>query len=136
MDKYEKQIEKYKDQIIEYEQKIAESLDKIIVSLSGGALGLSAIFIKNIIDKPAININFVLAAWICWIASLISILCAHYFGMFLYRQVLNKIAEEKHENLVSRYLGKIIYFFNVAAGILFIMGASCFVYFSYTSNLP
>ena len=40
----------YRQQLITLEQKSAESFDKTVIALSGGALGLSLTFVKEIVD--------------------------------------------------------------------------------------
>jgi drug/metabolite transporter (DMT)-like permease len=51
-------------------QKTQDDIDKAILSLSGGALGVSFVFLKDIVGPAgAQKPGFLFSAWICWATS-------------------------------------------------------------------
>jgi hypothetical protein len=44
-------LEKYRDYLIEAERQTQRDYDKTVVALSGGALGLSFVFIRDVIGQ-------------------------------------------------------------------------------------
>ncbi len=125
--------QKYRQQLIEIEQKIHEGYDKTLISLSGGALGISFAFIKNIIgDDEIVNEQYALIAWVAWAASLTFLLTAFYFGTLAYRHAiknldLNKIDRENPGGCYATTMR----FLNAFGGISFIIGVASFICFSY-----
>jgi len=60
--------------LIAAEQKSQDDYDKTLVSLSGGALGISFVFIEQIIgDNKVISEWILISAWSVWCFSLASI---------------------------------------------------------------
>mgnify|MGYP006172313013 CR=1 FL=1 len=69
----------YRQSLIEAEKQGQDSFDKTVLSLSGGALGISFVFIKDIIGVGAIVLpHLLLAAWVCWALSMLAILVSFY----------------------------------------------------------
>ena len=63
----DEQLKEYRNWLIAAEQKAQEDFDKTVLSLSGGALGISFAFVKDIVgDQPLIKTKFLLTAWIAW----------------------------------------------------------------------
>ena len=57
----------YRKWLVSAEQKSQEDFDKTILSLSGGALGISFVFLKDVIGPlPILQPGFLLAAWLAW----------------------------------------------------------------------
>jgi hypothetical protein len=62
----DKQLQAYRNTLVEAECKAQENFDKTVISLSGGALGISFAFVKDIIfGKPA-DTGYLLASWVVW----------------------------------------------------------------------
>jgi hypothetical protein len=69
-----KNVEEDTDDLSEYrkhlqaaEQKSQEDFDKTVLSLSGGALGISFVFLKDVIGpNPIVQPNMLFAAWVAW----------------------------------------------------------------------
>jgi len=75
-------MEKYRDSLLETLRFLHESYDKLLVTLSGGALGLSMAFLKDVIKlKDAAATNLLFFAWIAFILSLAAILGRIIFGI-------------------------------------------------------
>lgn len=124
---------KYRQQLIEFEQKIGAGYDKTLIALSGGALGISISFIKDIVgDREVLCPIFALIAWCSWATSLTCILLAFYFGTKAYRYAIRKVDEGNlnPDNPGGCY-AVLTSFFNAFGGISFIVGVISFVYFVY-----
>ena len=60
----------YRGLLISTEQASQTDFDKGVLALSGGALGLSFAFTKDIVGTThVVHIGFLLSAWIAWAAS-------------------------------------------------------------------
>lgn len=85
-------LKKYRQQLTEIEQKIGDSFLKTLLTLSGGALGLSLAFIKDIVgENPMVNPKILVASWSLLTISLASILLSLYLGISAYRHAINQI---------------------------------------------
>ena len=123
----------YRKKLLEWEQKIGESYDKTLITLSGGALGLTIAFVKDIVGKDAIECVFLLlVSWIAWTVSLTSLLATLYFAQFAYRRTIEQLDAGTiyNETPGGGYTG-VIHFLNAAGGIGFIIGVIAIVRFAY-----
>ncbi len=79
----------YRQQLITLEQKSVESFDKTVIALSGGALGLSLTFVKEIVDLAnALQTQWLLTAWICWTTSLLCVLLSFWLSAKAMRKAI------------------------------------------------
>ena len=86
------ELKEYRKQLLETEQKVGESFHKTILTLSGGALGISFVFIKNVVGKGSIiSPNFLIYSWGLFTISLASVLLAQYFGILSYRRAIKQV---------------------------------------------
>ena len=117
-------LKEYRKHIIKAEQKIQEEYDKSVLSLSGGALGVSFAFIKNIIgDKPIINSDFLFLAWLSWGLSIVIILASYYTSHLALRKTLSQIEEDDYESFhIGGLSDKFTAVFNALGGIIFFLG--------------
>ena len=82
----------YRDFLIAADQKASEAYDKTIMTLSGGALGLSVTFLKNIIgDSKRVSVCRLEASWICLAFSLLFILASMLFSQWALRKTINQV---------------------------------------------
>ena len=64
------ELDKYRTELLQTVQKLNESYDKIIITLSGGALGLSVIFLKDVIkDNKLESPELLIWSWALFITS-------------------------------------------------------------------
>jgi hypothetical protein len=62
--------QQYRALLVQTWQKTQDDIDKAIMSLSGGALGVSFVFLKDIVGPAgAHKSGFLFAAWISWATS-------------------------------------------------------------------
>jgi len=125
---FDEELVKYRQQLIEIEQKIGESFLKTILVLSGGALGLSFAFIKDVIGKgPMVIPNALIASWSLLTISLASVLLCLYIGTIAYRRAIKQVDEGKiyqqSPGGKSAYIMPILNFittFSFVLGIIFL----------------
>lgn len=92
-----KAIAEYRQWLVAAEQKSQESFDKTVLSLSGGALGISFIFLKDVIHTaPVVLPAFLLAAWVCWGLSSLAIL----ISFFMSQQALKRAIRQVDSNTI------------------------------------
>ena len=64
------EAQQYRALLVQTWQKTQDDIDKAILSLSGGALGVSFVFLKDIVGPAgAHKSGFLFAAWISWATS-------------------------------------------------------------------
>ena len=82
----------YRRMLIDLEQKSIESFDKTVLTLSGGALGLSMTFLKNIVG-PAneAQILWLTIAWGCWAFSLVLTLSSFWLSARAMRKAVRQL---------------------------------------------
>lgn len=127
------QTTEYRKTLIELEQKIGEGYDKTLIALSGGALGVTITFIKDIVGGGKILCpGLALTAWSAWTVSLTSLLAAYYFGTTAYRYAIRKLDEGKLDSVNPGGLcATITNILNVVGGLSFVFGVVMFIWFSY-----
>ncbi len=114
----------YRDFIIDAEQKSQDSYDKAVLSLSGGALGISIAFIKDIIgSKPFSMKLFLFFSWGLWGVSILCILFSYFFSIKALRKTRRqidkgKIFDEKPGGKYSKLTDRL----NIISGICFAIG--------------
>ncbi len=136
----------YRQSLIEAEKQGQDSFDKTVLSLSGGALGISFVFIKDIIGVGAIVLpHLLLAAWVCWALSMLAILVSFYTS----NRALRKAIEQCDNGTIQRgpakpsdtpgceppggYFAKVTKNLNLAGIVFLILGIAvmcAFVYFN------
>lgn len=84
-EEYAKDARAYRSQSIEGEFRQSQNFDKAVLTLSSGALGLSLVFIKDLVPEPT-STGSLLAAWILFGVAVASILIAMVFSQRGYRR--------------------------------------------------
>jgi hypothetical protein len=124
-------LEQYRAHLVTAEQKAQEDFDKTIVSLSGGALGVSFLFLKDIVGAaPILHTRFLLASWICWGTSITSVLCSFFLSHLSLRRAINQVDTGKayDEHVGGRY-DFATAILNILGGVLFFLGVILIVLF-------
>jgi hypothetical protein len=101
-------LKEYRSSLLQTVQKLNESYDKLIITLSGGALGLSFAFLKDVIKENQIQYHgLLIAAWGFFIMSLTSVLMSLLFGIAANKKAVKqvdagKIYEEEPGGIFSK----------------------------------
>ena len=127
--------DEYRNGLIAAEQKSQDDYDKTIVSLSGGALGISILFIENIIgNKEPELIWTVITAWSLWAASLGSVVVSYFLSRVALRKAIHQTDEGDFSDGVGGWASKATQVTNVLSGLLFIAGIVFLIIFA-SSNI-
>jgi len=122
----------YRDELERAYSNACDNYDKALLSLSGGALGISMAFIKNIIrDRPVQSIGLLLSAWSSWAASLLFVIASFYFSRRAIEQVIDMLAEKRTwKGRPGGVLAQITESCAILSGVAFLLGVVlmiCFV---------
>lgn len=117
-------IMKYRSQLETLEQKSQENFDKTVLSLSGGALGISFAFIKDIVGSaPVTNPSLLFLAWMSWGLSVVSVLISYFMSHLALRKAIKQVdlgsIRSSKPGGIADTLTAIC---NPLSGILFIIG--------------
>ncbi len=118
------ELQEYRKLLTNLEQKSQEDYDKAILTLSGGALGVTFAFIKNIVKASSIQCPaLIYSAWVVWTVSLLATLISFYFS----RKALRKAIEQLDNGAIysgtpGGYFDKVTSVLNSLSGLLFIAG--------------
>lgn len=82
----------YRQWLVVAEQKSQEDFDKTVLSLSAGALGISFVFLKDVIGpNPVLEPNLLFAAWVAWGSSTFCVLASYYASHLALRKTIKQI---------------------------------------------
>jgi len=117
-------MQEYRDYIIRAEQKAQDDYDKTVIALSGGALGVSFAFIKDIIGSDSIsNAILLFLSWLFWTSSITCVLASYYTSHLSLRNVIKKIdAGETQAPRLGGFADWMTAILNALGGILFVAG--------------
>jgi hypothetical protein len=125
-------LAEYRTHLIKAEQKAQEDFDKTVLSLSGGALGISFAFVKDVIGTdPIQNAGLLFSAWICWGLSVTSVLLSYYTSNLALRKAIKQVDDGKIRGerpgkcfdmitAVLNLLGAILFFAGVILMTIFV----------------
>ena len=117
----------YRDMLQKLEQESQKSYDKTVLTLSGGALGVSFAFVKDIIGDSPVVCNIALTlAWVIWGFSVACVLFSFFFSQ---RALKKAVYQLDAGNIPGNYFDKVTSFLNVAGGVLFLLGLISMVVF-------
>ena len=128
------QLTEYRRHLILSEQGSQWEYDKALLSLSGGALGVSVVFLDKVFGGQAICSRWVLTvAWSCWCLSLAVVIASHFCSIKALRMAVKQVDAENrkvdtgkprglHHETPGGYYAKITDVCNALGGILFIVG--------------
>ena len=126
----------YRKWLVAAEQKSQEDFDKTILSLSGGALGISFVFLKDVIGPlPILQSGFLLAAWLAWAFSTFSVLTSYYLSHLALRRAISQVDDgtiymQPPGGVFARWTAIL----NATGAVLFLVGVCCITVFA-GSNL-
>jgi hypothetical protein len=127
----------YRKHLVGAEQKSQEDFDKTVLSLSGGALGISFVFLKDVVGaNPVLGPGWLLAAWISWGTSSLSVLASYFMSHLALRAAISQVDDgtiySKPAGGVFRRWTAIL---NAAGAILFLSGVLFITVFAGTNLL-
>ncbi len=116
--------EEYRDSLISTEQKSTEQYDKAVLTLSGGALGVSFAFVRDLVGPDAVVCpGLLLVGWTCWALSCCSVLFSFYFSHQALRRAIRQLDSGKiHSQAPGGWLDRATGVLNLLGGVLFVVG--------------
>ncbi|GAA4861135.1 hypothetical protein [Luteimonas vadosa] len=126
----------YRQWLISAEQKAQDDFDKAVLSLSGGALGISFIFVKDIIGPGLIHHPlWVLVAWLSWALSSLAILTSFFASHIALRRAIKQCDDGSiYSQTPGGIFSSVTRNLNASGAFLFVVGV-CFMAAFIYSNL-
>lgn len=127
----------YRKWLVAAEQKSQEDFDKTVLTLSGGALGISFAFLKDIVGpQPIVLSGFLLAAWFAWAFSTFSVLTSYYLSHLALRRAIGQVDDGTiFKNPPGGIFACLTAILNGTGAVLFLVGVCCITVFA-IANLP
>ena len=128
-------LQEYRQGLAEAEQKSQIEFDKTVLTLSGGALGVSFAFIKQFVGPGrGEDLLFMLAAWMCWVLSVSSVLLSHFLSTRALRRAIAQVdAGTIRNQRPGGFDDRLLVILNIASGVLFLAGLVFAGFFVYTN---
>jgi hypothetical protein len=115
------QISNYRTMLQEMAERMQASYDQTIITLSGGGLGLSLTFYKNIVPEHPTCKCLLVQAWIIWAISIVTILISFNTSQYALRKAIDQLDDGSiHNKPAGGWM-------NSATAILGIVGGVCFI---------
>ncbi|HEY4302430.1 MAG TPA: hypothetical protein VGM73_16275 [Candidatus Didemnitutus sp.] len=121
----------YRDTLLSLQEKMQAEYDKALLTLSGGAFGLSALIIKDLIgtDKAKGSL-LLLIAWVSWATSMLAVIASFFTSTF----AMEKAVKQTDEGTIARENAGGIFncatqLFNITSGSAFFLGVIFFSFF-------
>lgn len=122
----------YRRFLVAAEQKSQEDFDKAVLTLSGGALGISFTFLKDIVGaNPIAEPTFLIWSWRLWAGSILCVLFSYFLSHLSLRKAIAQvddgtIYDQKPGGIWATWTA----FLNIAGAALFVMGVLMLTYFA------
>ena len=126
----------HRKHLVACDQKSQEDFDKTVLSLSGGALGISFVFLKDVIGpNPIQSPALLFAAWVAWGISTFCVLASYYLSHLAIRKTISQIDMDTlhREKPGGRYRDATA-FLNAAGAVFFLLGVCTITLFA-SANL-
>lgn len=119
-----KHYAEYRKHLVTAEQKSQEDFDKTVLSLSGGALGISFVFLKDVIGpNPVSEPTLLFYAWAAWGGSTFCVLASYYLSHLALRNTIKQIDQDRlHKEKPGTFFSTATAFLNALGAILFLIG--------------
>ena len=124
-------MDEYRNNLIQAEQKSQDDYDKSIISLSGGALGISLVFYKEVIGNNApIHHELLIWSWTAWAASIAAVVVSYFLSRLSLRKAIEQTDNNDFSGGVGGWGAKWTSLANALSGTLFVIGIGLFITFS------
>lgn len=107
----------------------SEDYDKTVISLSGGALGISFAFIKDIIgDHPIVMKEILVFGWCYWGLSITLVLMSYFLNHLALRETITQFDNAVENSEISKiYSQRAGGFYSIITGTLNALGGLLFL---------
>jgi hypothetical protein len=107
----------------------SESYDRGIMTLSGGSLGLSLAFIKDITPHP-VRVWAIQTSWGLMVASLVFVVASHALSVEVHRRIIECLDGIRSYDDEPGWVKTGVTRLNLGAGAFFLIGAAALVFFA------
>ena len=123
----------YRQHLVLASQKAQADYDRNVMALSGGAIGVSLIFLRDIIKQSAGQARLlVVGAWITWGASILVVLVTFLLSKSALDTAINQVdAGVIYEQKPGKGFSTVLPILNIAGGLLFLVGIVLLAVFVY-----
>jgi hypothetical protein len=130
--KPENPLLEYRKWLVAAEQKSQEDFDKTVLSLSGGALGISFVFLKDVIGpNPIQSPTLLFLAWVAWALSTFAVLLSFHLSHLALRKAIAQVdAGSIHQQKAGGVFSSLTKWLNLSGAILFLVGVLCITMFA------
>lgn len=128
----------YRNWLVAADQKASEAYDKAIMTLSGGALGLSLTFMKDIVQSPGAESLWRLGtSWGCLTTSLALVLISMLSSQWALRKAITQVDQRSLPGTrAGGSLSVVTAVLNVLSGMAFLLGVGFLAWFSIANLRP
>lgn len=128
----DKELQKYRDILVEADHQASLNYDNAVMMLSGGALGISITFLKDIVPNPLVATKILLyISWAAFAISLASILVSYLFSMASLRKTIRQVDNGTiYTQPIGGVATKLTEFLRILAALGFVLGVVGFVWFA------
>lgn len=129
-------LAKYRRWLVESERIAQENYDKAVLALSGGALGVSFAFVREVVGPGQVKAsNLLFWAWASWGTSATAVLFSYYFSHLALRKAIAQTDSEiVHLVRPGGLPDWVTAVLNAAAGLLFLLGVLVMIWFVYLNQ--
>ena len=122
----------YRKHLQAAEQKSQEDFDKTVLSLSGGALGISFVFLKDVIGpNPIVDPGLLFTAWVAWGISTFCVLASYYVSHLALRTAIRQIDNNTiRSEKAGGWYRTATAILNAAGAVLFLVGVCAITLFA------
>jgi hypothetical protein len=122
----------YRKHLVASDQKSQEDFDKTVLSLSGGALGISFVFLKDVIGpNPIQSPTLLFSAWVTWGLSTFCVLSSYYLSHLAIRKTIRQIDDDTlHQGKPGGRYRDATALLNAAGAVLFLLGVCAITLFA------
>jgi hypothetical protein len=125
----------YRQHLILASQKAQSDYDRNVLTLSGGAIGLSLIFLRDIIKQGVSQQRFlVLGAWVAWGASILFVLGSYLLSKLALDTTVQQVDKGTiYQQKPGKAFSTLVSLLNVGSGLLFLVGIVLLGVFVYSN---
>jgi hypothetical protein len=117
----------WRAQLVSLEQKSREAYDKAVLALSGGALGLSLVVVKDYLRLRGGGGSGLMAlALLCWALSVSCVLFSSRSSRKVLRSAIRRVANGAPSSHPEELSDRLASGFGAASGLLFLVGVAFF----------
>src|SRR5216684_4498670 len=126
----EKPLQEYRTHLVGARQKAHEDFDKTVLMLSGGGLGVSFAFVKDLLTGGSISCRACLfSSWVCWGMSVVTILVSYFSSQLALNRAITQIDSGERPQRPGGAFRWITIILNALGGLLFMAGLILLIIF-------